>query len=284
MESIVTLQNPGLSEIFPLFFGWEKCRNGHSFGPAVRECFLIHYILDGKGSFTCGRTYRLQKGRCFLICPGDVTFYQADENDPWSYCWIAFGGESAETLLRRAGLGKDNPVFGNDRISEVFQTLLGRMQSGKISWENAGMSLLSALFALFASLPQPEEFHTQKEKYILNAKSYLSSLLAAPFTVERLARHCGLDRHYLCRIFREQTGLSPQQYMIRLRMRKARGLLENSSLSVGDVARSVGYTDAYHFSKIFKAKTGLSPQNYRQKTLAESRSGESPGAVQEQGR
>ena len=263
MEYIAPLQNPGLSEIFPLFFGWERCKSGHSFGPAVRECFLIHYVLDGKGTFTCGRTYRLEKGRCFLICPGDVTFYRADESDPWTYCWIAFGGEFAETLLRRAGLGKENPVFGNSKISQLFQTLSGHIQKGGVSWESAGLSLLSTIFALFSCLPQPEPARTQREKYILKAKSYISSMLPVPFTVEKLARYCGLDRRYLCRIFREQTGLSPQQYTIGLRMQKACDLLKSSSLSVGDISRSVGYADAYNFSKMFKKRTGLSPQHYR---------------------
>lgn len=263
MEYVVPLQDPGLSEIFPLFCGWEECQRGHSYGPAVREYFLIHHVLCGKGVFSCGKIYHLEQGQCFLICPGDVAFYQADESDPWSYCWIAFGGELAGTLLSRAGLGSGSPVFGNENISRLFRTLSGLIQSSGIPWESAGMSLLSMIFALFSYLPRLEPMQTQREKYIAKAKGFIASMLPVPFTVERLARYCGLDRRYLCRIFRQQTGLSPSQYILEMRMRKARELLRSSPLPVGDISRSVGYGDVYNFSRMFKRRTGLSPQHYR---------------------
>ena len=263
LERNIPLMSPGLSEIYPLFYGWEQCDGGHSYGPAVREYFLIHHVLSGKGSFSCGKTYCLKQGQCFLICPGDVTFYKADQNDPWAYCWVAFGGELAEMLLKKAGLGREKPVFENEKVTELFRGLCVRIRNHDISWDGAGMTLLSMIFAMFSFLPQKNSVRTEREKYIDKAKSYISSMLQAPFTVEQLAQYCRLDRHYLCRIFKQQTGLTLQQYIIRLRMRKAAGLLRSSTLSVGDIARSVGYGDVYNFSKMFKKQIGLSPRCYR---------------------
>ena len=84
-------------ELNPLFAGYDRCSPGHSFGPTVREYYLIHYIFEGRGTYwTEGKEYVLSAGECFLIKPGQVTRYQADMEDPWYYVWIGFEGSLAE--------------------------------------------------------------------------------------------------------------------------------------------------------------------------------------------
>ena len=82
------------------FCGREQCAAGHSFGPAVRPHYLIHFILSGQGRYHVnGDIHHLQAGDAFLIYPGETTFYEADEKNPWEYAWIGFGGESCRALL-----------------------------------------------------------------------------------------------------------------------------------------------------------------------------------------
>lgn len=91
------------SELYLTQFGMEECIPGHFFGPAIRDHYLLHYILDGEGTFEVGGfSYRLRKGQWFLICPQVITYYQADVVNPWSYCWFGFNGALAETLLKQA--------------------------------------------------------------------------------------------------------------------------------------------------------------------------------------
>ena len=60
----------------------------HSFGPASKPHYLIHYVLSGKGHFRFhDKEYRLEAGYGFLIQPNELAFYQADAKDPWSYLW-----------------------------------------------------------------------------------------------------------------------------------------------------------------------------------------------------
>ena len=94
--------NPELLRVWHL--GEEACRPGHSFGPAVRNHYLIHYILRGRGVFrTGGKAYTLGAGQAFLIVPGAVTEYTADAADPWQYAWVGFHGTSAPEWLAMAG-------------------------------------------------------------------------------------------------------------------------------------------------------------------------------------
>ena len=84
----------------------------HCFGPAVRPYCLIHIIRNGKGIFQIdGKTYYLQKGQGFFIPPDVLTFYQADEKDPWEYLWVGFGGSEVPDILKQVGLSSEQPVF-----------------------------------------------------------------------------------------------------------------------------------------------------------------------------
>ena len=83
-----------MNGIRPVDAGRQDCHDLHSWGPGVRQCYIIHYIISGKGTFTCGKkTYTLTAGQSFLICPEQVVQYAPDENEPWEYVWVDFVGE-----------------------------------------------------------------------------------------------------------------------------------------------------------------------------------------------
>ncbi len=82
-----------MNGIRPVDAGRQDCHDLHSWGPGVRQCYIIHYIISGKGTFTCGKkdvhTYRRTE---LLICPEQVVQYAPDENEPWEYVWVDFVG------------------------------------------------------------------------------------------------------------------------------------------------------------------------------------------------
>ena len=105
--------------------GWENCLPKHSFGPTVRSYFLFHYIVQGEGTlFTSDGCYTLHTGQGFLIFPGEVTYYQADEREPWQYYWFGFDGYEAENILARCGLSVQNRIFTGRNGHNLEQALL----------------------------------------------------------------------------------------------------------------------------------------------------------------
>lgn len=256
----------GLRDLSPLFCGFEACESGHSYGPAVREHYIIHYVQSGKGILQyAGRVYHLGAGECFLIRPKEVTFYKADDAEPWRYLWVAFCGEKVDSLLRMAGLEAET-VFSGSGATGLFDRFFADMRGAGFAEGNVGLSLLSFLCALFAALSRKSPAApplTQKERYVEKTKNYIALMYANRLTVQGLAQYNGLDRRYLCRLFRADTGYTLQEYLLRFRMQKAGALLLGSGLAVGDVARSVGYADVFNFSKMFKKIYGASPSAYR---------------------
>ena len=78
-----------------------------------------------------------------------------------------------------------------------------------------------------------------------------------------LAAQCGISEVYFRQLFKEQFGTAPHQYILELRLRKAKQLLSGSRLSVGQIAESCGFTNPYHFSRTFRQSTQLTPSEYR---------------------
>lgn len=105
-------------------YGWETCKSLHSFGSFIRNHFLFHYIISGYGTLYSHASngeiheYRLGKDQGFLICPGQINLYTADENQPWKYVWLEFDGMRVKEFLLKAGLGQDSPIYRPRSVEE----------------------------------------------------------------------------------------------------------------------------------------------------------------------
>jgi hypothetical protein len=131
MDELFNLNRKEVTELDMCHCGIEVCAPGHAYGPAVRDHFLIHYIRDGQGIFRVGETqYRLIKGDGFLICPGIVTYYQADWDEPWRYSWVGFHDSLAAAYLKDACLDAASPVF-HYRQDDFFAACIREMLAAK---------------------------------------------------------------------------------------------------------------------------------------------------------
>jgi len=100
-------------------------------------------------------------------------------------------------------------------------------------------------------------------------RTYLHEHMAEPVTLATLSRVATLSPYYLIRVFKAHVGMPPHRYLTRLRVERARQLLEVSSLSVTQVAHRAGFGTVSHFSTVFRSHVGLSPTEYRRQHLAD---------------
>ncbi|HOJ11163.1 MAG TPA: AraC family transcriptional regulator [Clostridiales bacterium] len=250
--------------------GMEDCKPGHFWGPALRDHYIIHYISGGKGIYQVnGVTYNLVKGDGFLICPYTIVYYKADLEDPWSYAWVGFHGLKAESCLNQAVLTANNPIFRynkDDFLLDCFSQMIEAMHltRGRES-RLIGLLyiLLSQLMESANSVNRQSKGENFKEEYIKKSIEYISMNYSRKISIKEIASHVGLDRSYLYSLFKEYLSSSPQDFLINFRINKACDLMGNSSLSIGDIARSVGYEDPLLFSKVFKKVKNAPPREYR---------------------
>lgn len=263
--------NSSFQELHITQYGMEQCVPLHDYGPAVRDHYLIHFILEGRGTFETGnRLYHLEKGQAFLIFPGEITYYKADGLEPWIYGWAGFRGTRAEEFLRQAGLSVSSPILGH-ADAQAAEHCIRRMHETRNMSAGRDLMLISLLYSLFSHMAEtnaggPAEVRSsgkRHELYVQKVFDFIADNYANKISISQIAAFVGLDRSYLCSVFKSRTGSSIQEYLVRFRLNKACGLMGNSMLSIGDIARSVGYEDPLLFSKMFKKEKGLSPKQYR---------------------
>ena len=101
-------------------------------------------------------------------------------------------------------------------------------------------------------------------KYQLRrAIDYIQAHLTENIPLEATAREVGISHFYFCRLFKQSTGITPHQYLIKCRIDRAKVLLKERKLSISDVAFEVGFSNQSHFTKHFKRLTGTTPKVYR---------------------
>ena len=251
MEKTIFLTNRHWKEINPVDCGWEKCSPRHSFGPATRFFWLLHYVVQGSGILKSDETvYPVRAGQIFVIRPFERTYYEADAQTPWEYIWVGFtaGIDLPECLCRER-------VVSASRCGRIFSSMLEaeEMRDGR------ELYLCGKIYQLMAQL---SEGQGSEGDYVEQAKTYLESNYMRELSILELAEKLNLNRSYFSTLFRQKTGKSPQQYLTDYRMKKACQLMTEHHYTPGEAALSTGYPDIFSFSRMFKRQFGISPRGY----------------------
>ena len=99
--------------------GFQKCDPLYQWGPGIRDHYLIHYIISGKGYYKIkNTTFTLQTGDSFLVYPNTEVLYFADETDPWEYAWVGFTGSDASMILKATDFSTERPVIEHTPLGE----------------------------------------------------------------------------------------------------------------------------------------------------------------------
>lgn len=270
MEQAYKLKFSGgqTGELYVNCCGCSKTLPLHSFGPAVRPYYLIHIVLGGKGIYRHGeQEYCLQRGSGFLISPGELAFYQADEKEPWTYAWVGFNGSLAEELLQQMGLSQLHPVFTSQKAEELYDTVKEMMKYTTYGMTNElrRNGLLRLFLATIAEdiKLQEQEGEDKANAYVKRAIGFVSNNYCNPIRITDIADFVCINRSYLYTLFQSELGISPQQFLTAFRIARAVQLLQSTDLPVESIAISCGYSDPLVFSKAFRLKKGKTPSVFR---------------------
>lgn len=243
--------------------GWENCSPGHSFGPAIRQYCLVHYVESGSGIFEInGKRHKVTPGQIFYIPPKIVTYYEADKKEPWVYRWLGIEGRNVEKCFENGGLTAENAVVKADKKTcDVMKKILDRCQDEEGSFEIN--SLVYEFLHTIGAKKSLAKTKTNSEIYVEKAKAYIHICLHRRLRVDEVSKYLNIDRSYLTALFKKAEGISPQQYIIQEKMKTACEYLLSTDYDVSHIAHSVGYDDLFVFSHAFTKVMGVSPTVYR---------------------
>ena len=260
--------NRGLKPINPFQCGYHRCSPSHGFGPAIREHWLLHFVVSGKGIF---RTQRgetvLSGGDMFIIRPYEVTYYEADAADPWNYYWIGFTSEIPLPPRLTA-----NDSIRVPYLKELFVSAFECEHFDDGDTDGAYEHYLCGVIWQMLGLLMRENTVSAgtAANYVEPAISMIRSEYQTALTVSDIASRLHINRSYFFEIFKAATGMSPKKYLENVRMQRAAELLTKRAMTVTVTASSVGYPDVFAFSRAFKRYYSCSPTEYVEKFQAKS--------------
>lgn len=245
-----------------------KTRELYEYEPI--DYYLIHFVTEGSGFVSInGHEKIISAGQGFIIPPHTPNNYYTFKEDPWFYRWIGFKGHQSINLFNECGLllnNQDSSYFFDFedlfQMDNLFSTLYYH------STRNEPYLALSTAYEIVHALTHnflsQNTFTTKNEEYVLQATRLIeNNYFDSSFTISTLSNEIHIERSYLYRTFNKQLGISPKEYLSQYRLAKACELLRKSTLTIEDIAYSVGFNSHTHFSRQFQKSMQVTPTSFR---------------------
>ncbi|MDR2509570.1 MAG: helix-turn-helix domain-containing protein [Spirochaetaceae bacterium] len=245
--------------------------------------YEMHFFLDGDGTLLCGKTrYSIAPEKFFIIAPGEFHSIIPDMTArPITYYAILFSPSETDADLlcllkevfekRAQGLS----ISSTNRLQCDDMTKLFKSGDGAFI-KSAEYALQSMLFRVYRQcglyrigggpeqiFPQGLARQSSGHTHVKRALHIMQKNARKNLCVDEVARLLALSTEHFIRVFRTEIKLTPYQYMIRLKIEGASGLLISTTKTVGEIADWFGFENQFHFSRCFKKCTGVSPLEYR---------------------
>ncbi len=232
--------------------------------------YLFFLIESGQGTLNYdGTSYELSEGDCvFIDCR--KPYSHTTSKKLWKLDWVHFHGTNMENIylkyLERGG----QPVFRADSPKHYLDIIDGIYGIASSDDYLRDMKIYEQLTRLLTLLME-ESWHPEnipentagKKKSLQEIKAYLETTYTEKITLDDLASRFYINKYYLTRIFKEQYGSTITNYILELRITRAKQLLRFSEMPIEEVGNAVGINDANYFARIFRKIEGTTPHNYR---------------------
>lgn len=245
-----------------------QARRPHTSQREDLESYLFFIVCAGAGELEYGgQTWALKAGDCVFL---DCRRPYAHRTGPqlWQLRWVHFTGPNLHAVYQKYAERGGRPVL-HPADPEPWQAVWQRLYELAGSEDHIrDMRLCESLTALLTLL-MAESWNpgagraTPGKQSVQHIKDYLDRNFTAGIRLDDLAAKFYINKFYLTRVFKEQFGLSVQQYLQQVRVTHAKELLRFSDQTVEQIAAACGMPDPNYFARVFRRVEGVSPSVYR---------------------
>ena len=229
--------------------------------------------LEGEGAFRYGDTvYPLTPGKGFMCMLGDpqsAYFYPGHARKPWIFLWMDFSGETAvrmvEELSSLYGHVFDLPL--DSGLIRYLKSFRNQRRSIRFVSPTEGARIVCDVLALLGENLERKDIDSPGNRLVQAAQAAISKNLDRTWNLSDIAARLKVSREHLTRIFRDRTGMTPQEFAAEERMQFAVRLLRDSFQSCEEIAEQTGYSSAVSFNRAFRRRFGYSPMQYRKSQM-----------------
>lgn len=241
--------------------------------PAGRMDWQLLYLCNGCAHFTIDAVSRtLPEGTLILYEPGRAQYYYyLLEENPAVY-WMHFSGRNIPGLLSSLGFtgAVSYSITPRQTYTYLFDQIIRELQLKQPNFSPLASAYACQLLAQMGrSLGERGAESSEEENKLEQIVQMIHQDFGKNHTVEEYAELCNVSVGWFIRSFKEFTGLTPQQFVMRVRINKAKELLAYSAYNVGEIGAIVGYENPLYFSRVFSNSVGMPPREYRKTIRAE---------------
>lgn len=231
--------------------------------------YLFFIVEDGTGVLEYdGVHYDLQGGDCvFVDCR--KPYYHETSQDLWTLKWVHFYGPNLHGIYQKYSERGGRPCFHPANLGGYERILAMLYKIASSSSYIKDMQIYEKLAGLLTLImeeswnPELNQRAANKKLDLQNIKEYLDQHYQEKISLDELSALFFINKFYLTRIFKEQFGISVNNYLTQVRITHAKQLLRFSDLSIERVGILCGLGDANYFSRVFKKVEGMTPGDYR---------------------
>lgn len=244
------------------YFNWSKGR--------VLDEYQIIYIPMGNGLFESAscKQQLIKEGTIIVLFPGEWHRFKPDPQTGWDEFWVGFKGLIIENIVHQHFLSRKNAVqeIGlSEKIIQLFTNIIEITKEERTGYQPLVSGIVMHLLGEIHSLSRQQLYTGEEitESIINRARIMFRTNIDQDIDMENLAKELCVSYAWFRKAFKTYTGIAPHQYLIQLKIEKAKMLLTNRSKSIKEIAFSLNFESAFYFSKLFKEKVGVSPALYR---------------------
>lgn len=250
--------------------GRVHCEPGWRWRPRLSD-YDLWFVVRGRGSMRIGeQRYSIQPGTLFVLRPGDVGHAEQDPDHRLTVVYIHLDmrapGAEERRFVDENWLPSRCVPFQDTAHMDTLLTRAVRLMEmrQRLAAVEARFVLQQALVAIYQ---QDAVNHgvvgAQLDRRIELVTTYIRSHPEARMTLEAAAARSGLAPTYFSRLFSHEVGMSLRAFLLQVRLERARTLLEETTMSVGEIAAALGYSDVFLLSRQFKQHYGYAPSQVR---------------------
>lgn len=246
------------------YFSWES-------GRILNEYQAI-YIVRGKGFFESKSMpcKEVEEGSLIILFPGEWHRFKPDEHVGWDEYWVGFQGKIADNLIRHQFFSLEQALIHvgiNEEILSLITKIIEYTREEKTGYQPmVSGALLHLLGHIHTTLRQQQFKEENNVEIIVNkARILLRQKIDEDVCMEDIAKELNVSYSWLRKMFKTYTGIALGQYLIQLKIERAKILLSDPSKTIKEIAYDLHFESCFYFSRLFKEKTSLSPDIYRNK-------------------
>lgn len=244
-------------------FTWDKGR--------ILNGYYMVFIAQGEGIFESAFTSPriISEGECFILFPNIWHRYKPNMTTGWEEYWVGFNGFYPQDIMNKTFFSPHHPIFEvglNENLLVLFQRLLEKVQNAQLGYHQCISGILLEILGLAHTISVFKK-QSENEDLLLIHKSMflLRESLESPMDIKKLIHNLPMGYSKFRKLFKSETGFSPHQYHLNLRICKAKELLQTTQLNIKEITYQTGFESEFYFSKLFRKKVGMSPSGFRLK-------------------